>query len=614
MYLRLFLSIVCLLGCANFAHAAPFAYIANNADNTVSVIDTATNTVTATVTVDQKPYGVAVNPSGGRVYVSNQTGKSISVIDTATNAVAKMTLAYTPGGLAVNPAGTRLYVANNDNMSISVIDINPASANYLTVLNTATVGQNSPDGVAMRPYTPGMGASAADNRVYVTSFGSNKVSVFNTALLETSPSTAKIIDITVGNPALPTDITAPKGIAVTPDGTKVYVANLRSNNVSVISTSSNTVTATINTSAAGTEPYGVAINPAGTKAYVSNSATGYSVSVIDIASDTVTGKADLTVGASPYGIAVTPSGSRVLTANALYNNVLVIDATTTPPTQTTTVAVGGTPYSLGNFIGPELIPITVTPGTGGNIVPADGTITVNGGTIQAAKGRDLTVNIIPAHPSNFVTQSVTVDTNPPENPVPSSYTFTNITTPHTISATFNRVSYTVTISKQNTGTGTVTSTPAGINCTTSSCSTSFPVNTALTLVAQADAGSAFLGWSGGGCEPDGTGTLDPYSGAYTLCKATLNGINTDFLTGEYEMKANFYKLPVTTLQGAYNGAGAAPIACTATYNEDFDANLAKTVTLDSASPNTTLTIKTAGVPFKVSAGTLILSKNTFIIK
>ena len=36
--------------------AAPFAYIPNTKSNTVSVIDTATNTVTATVTVGDAPF------------------------------------------------------------------------------------------------------------------------------------------------------------------------------------------------------------------------------------------------------------------------------------------------------------------------------------------------------------------------------------------------------------------------------------------------------------------------------------------------------------------------------------------------------------------------------
>ena len=39
---------------------------------------------------------------------------------------------------------------------------------------------------------------------------------------------------------------SPDGVAVTPDGTKVYVANTDSNTVSVIDTATNTVTATVN--------------------------------------------------------------------------------------------------------------------------------------------------------------------------------------------------------------------------------------------------------------------------------------------------------------------------------------------------------------------------------
>jgi YVTN family beta-propeller protein len=38
------------------------AYISNSNSNNVSVIDTANNTVTATVVVGQDPFGVTVNP------------------------------------------------------------------------------------------------------------------------------------------------------------------------------------------------------------------------------------------------------------------------------------------------------------------------------------------------------------------------------------------------------------------------------------------------------------------------------------------------------------------------------------------------------------------------
>ncbi len=40
-------------------------------DNNVSVIDTATNNVTATVHVGIYPTGVAVSPDGTKVYVAN---------------------------------------------------------------------------------------------------------------------------------------------------------------------------------------------------------------------------------------------------------------------------------------------------------------------------------------------------------------------------------------------------------------------------------------------------------------------------------------------------------------------------------------------------------------
>jgi YVTN family beta-propeller protein len=45
------------------AEAAPFAYVTNGGSS-VSVIDTATNTVVATVGVGSLPFGVAVTPDG----------------------------------------------------------------------------------------------------------------------------------------------------------------------------------------------------------------------------------------------------------------------------------------------------------------------------------------------------------------------------------------------------------------------------------------------------------------------------------------------------------------------------------------------------------------------
>ncbi|HEX3494293.1 MAG TPA: hypothetical protein VHT48_02795, partial [Methylocella sp.] len=93
---------------ASPAEAAPFAYVANGNDNTVSVIDTATNTMVATVPVGSQPVGVAVTPDGNRAYVTNQGDQfnpsTVSVIETATNTVvATVPVAVRPSSVAITP-------------------------------------------------------------------------------------------------------------------------------------------------------------------------------------------------------------------------------------------------------------------------------------------------------------------------------------------------------------------------------------------------------------------------------------------------------------------------------------------------------------------------------
>lgn len=80
-------------------------------------------------------------------------------------------------------------------------------------------------------------------------------------------------------------------------------------------------------------------------------------------------------------------------------------------------------------------------------------------------------------------------------------------------------SYAMTITKTGTGSGMVTSSPAGINCGTS-CVYSYSDGTKVTLTAVADAGSAFVGWSGGGCA--GTGTCVVTVNAAKSVTATFN--------------------------------------------------------------------------------------------
>jgi hypothetical protein len=75
----------------------------------------------------------------------------------------------------------------------------------------------------------------------------------------------------------------------------------------------------------------------------------------------------------------------------------------------------------------------------------------------------------------------------------------------------------LTVTKQSFGggTGTVQSSPAGINCG-SMCSAQFRTGSQVTLTATPNPGSFFLGWSGGAC----SGSVAP------ACVVTMGGDTT----------------------------------------------------------------------------------------
>jgi hypothetical protein len=78
----------------------------------------------------------------------------------------------------------------------------------------------------------------------------------------------------------------------------------------------------------------------------------------------------------------------------------------------------------------------------------------------------------------------------------------------------------LTVSKNGTGSGTVTSNPSGINCG-STCSASFNYNTSVTVTATPSTGSTFTGW-GGVCSGTGTCTVTMDAAKSVTASFTLN--------------------------------------------------------------------------------------------
>ncbi|MED4782264.1 YncE family protein [Brevibacillus choshinensis] len=152
----------------------------------------------------------------------------------------------------------------------------------------------------------------------------------------------------------------PLGVAITPDGSRVYVTNSFGHTVSVISTATNTEI--LPRISVGDFPFGIAITPDGTRAYVTN-LNGNNVSVINIATNSEIFPR-IPVGLNPVAIAITSDGSRAYVTNSFSDNISVIKISTNTE-KLPRIPVGTLP--IGIAITPDGTRAYVTNGIGDGI-------------------------------------------------------------------------------------------------------------------------------------------------------------------------------------------------------------------------------------------------------
>jgi YVTN family beta-propeller protein len=117
----------------------------------VTVIDTATNTVTGEITVGTNVGGIAFTPDGSTAFVAVFGANQVVVVDVATDAVvgAPIAVGSGPSDIVVTTDGSRAYVTNSNSSpgTVSAIDVATRS-----LAGTITVG-TSPEGIAVTPCT-----------------------------------------------------------------------------------------------------------------------------------------------------------------------------------------------------------------------------------------------------------------------------------------------------------------------------------------------------------------------------------------------------------------------------------------------------------------------------
>ncbi len=308
------------------ASLGQYAFVTLIGNNTASVLDTKSNTVVqSAIAVGSAPHTAAYSPDGGRLYVTDNVSNTVSVVDTVSRSVIRtIPVGSNPRGIAVSQDGRRVYVSNNGSQSLSIIDAGSLGVSN-TVPLTAHPEQSalSPDGrrlfiPATAPFIGFILDTASET--LVGSFG--EIGGYGIAItpdgayayISNSNGTVAVVDLAtlIAIKTIPVG-SFPHRVTMSPNGQRVYVANVNSNNVSVIDTASNTVVATI---PVGGSPWAMDLLDDGSRLYVPTGSG--SIALVNTGTNIVTQQ--IPVGAAASGIAIFHPAP-----NALRKKVYVID-------------------------------------------------------------------------------------------------------------------------------------------------------------------------------------------------------------------------------------------------------------------------------------------------
>ena len=292
------------------ANAGPKAYVGNFKDNTVSVIDTATERVVATVPVASGPDGIVVTRDDAQVFVSGSNASALSVIDAASDkVVASIEVGKGPQGLAITPDGRWVLVAVNGDDLVAFIDT-------ATRAVVATVPVAKPHTIAIRP---------DGKQAYVSSQEPGHFSLVVIDLATRKPGATITLEKT------------PRDLEFGHDGKALYVTLAGIAAVQVIDPVSNRIVAQI---PSGVSPH-VAHYFAGTAAGVVVVQGPGELMLFDPATNTPI--RSVAVGKQPHWVDILPGAKKAMVSNEGSNDVSIVDLAGGPGS---TIAVGTAPRKV----------------------------------------------------------------------------------------------------------------------------------------------------------------------------------------------------------------------------------------------------------------------------
>lgn len=301
--------------------------------------------VIATIPVGATPFGIAATPDGSRVYVSNSTGGSVSVIDTASQSVISTitsNVGTTPVGISIDVSGTYAYVANYGAGTVTRITVSSGSTSSINV--DAAVGGVCLNllNITLTPNGATLYVACQDQSRVVSvpvAGGSgtllmSRASTFPTDVALSADGSTLVSSLSQSNQAFVVDgsgsgdvsVTAgPYAVAVSPTSGLAYLAGQTSGALSIVNTAARSTVGSAIT--VGGSLSDIAITPDGSSALVTVLDQDV-VRTVDLGTGEVTGS--IAVGDGPQSITVSADGRYAYTANRYDNTVSVIALPETP--------------------------------------------------------------------------------------------------------------------------------------------------------------------------------------------------------------------------------------------------------------------------------------------
>ncbi len=275
------------------------AFVSNEKDNTISVIDVDKMEVVETIEVGQRPRGIILNRDNSRLYICASDDDTVQIMDVAgRKVIGELPSGADPEQFALHPNDRHLYVANEDDNIATVIDVETAR-----ILAQIDVGVE-PEGMAVSP----------DGKVAVnTSETTNMVHWLDTVKFELFDNT--LVD------------QRPRHAEFDKTGKQLWVSAEIGGTVAVIDVATRKVEKTLRFEIRGVhrdrvQPVGVKLGRDGRYAFV---ALGPANHVAVVNRDDYSIEKYILVGRRVWHLAFTPDESRLLTTNGVSGDVTVID-------------------------------------------------------------------------------------------------------------------------------------------------------------------------------------------------------------------------------------------------------------------------------------------------